>query len=169
MSFTIGYLLCYSNTLRFPRYHWFLPFAPLGTKTNVVSATLVASFFLIPHYFLLLRFLLQKPLAYFPIRGVLKGEHLFLPIPRLPDSIFSDPPFGCFSFCHFSQVNRFLSVELKNLQPPSLVVFPFLGSQCTKPLLMKSWFSNLLIPFLHHWVVDKDTSVIDHKLNDPLW
>ena len=44
----------------------------LGTKTNVVSATLVASPFLIFHNFLLLVFLPQKPPVDFPFWGVLK-------------------------------------------------------------------------------------------------
>lgn len=69
MSFTVGCLTFYSATLGFLRYHRFPSFAPLGTSTNVVPATLVAGPFLIPHYFLLLRFLLQKPLADFPVLG----------------------------------------------------------------------------------------------------
>ena len=101
LSFTIGCLLFYSDTLRFPRYHWFPPFALLGTITNVVSTTLVTSPFLIPHYFLLLRFLLQRPLANFPVLGVLEGWPLFLPFPSLLDSTFLDPTFGYFPFCHF--------------------------------------------------------------------
>ena len=43
----------YSVILRFSGYHWFPPFVPLDTRLNVVSATLVAGPFLIPHYLLL--------------------------------------------------------------------------------------------------------------------
>ena len=37
----------YSTFLGFLVYHWFPPFTVLGTRTNVVSATLVADHFLI--------------------------------------------------------------------------------------------------------------------------
>ena len=70
--FTVGCFPFYRAILGFLGYHWFPPFVPLGTRTNVVPTTLVASPFLIPHYFLLLGFLPQKHLANFPFWGVLK-------------------------------------------------------------------------------------------------
>ena len=60
MPFTVRCFPFYSAILGFPRYYWFLSFSPLGTRTNVVPTTFVVGPFLIPHYFLLLRFLLQK-------------------------------------------------------------------------------------------------------------
>ena len=69
MSFIVGCSFFYSVILGFPRYHRFPLFTPLGTRTNVVPTSLVAGPFLISHYFLLLRFLLQKPLVDFPILG----------------------------------------------------------------------------------------------------
>ena len=67
MPFTVGYPSFYSTILGFLGSHWFPLFAPVGTKTNVVSIALVAGPFLILHYFPLLRFPLQKPLANFLI------------------------------------------------------------------------------------------------------
>ena len=122
MSFTADCLPFYSVILRFLGYHWFPPFAPLGTKTNVVSATLVAGPFLILPYFLLLRFLLQKPLADFPVLRDPRRLTFVLSFSKASRFHFSDPPFGCFPFCHFFQVSWFLSVRLKDPQPPSFMV-----------------------------------------------
>ena len=69
MPFTVGCPSFYSVILGFLGYHWFPPFALLGTITNVVSTTLVAGPLLIPYYFLLLRFFLQKSLADFLVMG----------------------------------------------------------------------------------------------------
>ena len=55
----------YNVIIEFLGYYKFPPFAPLGTRTNVVLATLVAGPFLISHNFLLLVFLPQKSLADF--------------------------------------------------------------------------------------------------------
>jgi len=127
MPFTVGCPSFYSAILGFLGYHWFPLFTPLGTRTNVVSATLVAGPFLILHYFPLLRFPLQKSLADFPVLKGFRGLtfdlsfskasrfHLFRPT-------FLDPPFGCFPFCHFSQIGWFLSIRLKDPQPPSFMV-----------------------------------------------
>ena len=73
MPFTVGCFPFYSVILGFLRYHWFPLFALLGIRTNVVSATLVAGPFLIFHYFLLLRFPLQKSLLTFLFLGCPRG------------------------------------------------------------------------------------------------
>ena len=73
MPFTFGCIPFYSVILGFLRYHWFPLFALMGTRTNVVSTTLVAGPFLILHYFLLLRFPLQKTPADLPILGCPRG------------------------------------------------------------------------------------------------
>ena len=111
MPFTVSYFSFYSAILRFPGYHWFPLFVLLVTKTNVVLATLVAGSFLILHYFLLLRFLLRKSPADLPILGC--PRRLTFLLSRLLDSTFSDPTFGCFSLCHFSQVSWFFLARLK--------------------------------------------------------
>lgn len=67
--FTVGCFPFYNTILRFLKYHWFPLFALLGIRTNVVLAILVAGPFLILHYFLLFRFLLQKPPSDFPLLG----------------------------------------------------------------------------------------------------
>ena len=53
MIFTVGFPSFYSALLRFLVYQWFLflPLAALGIKTNVMSAILVASHFLISWLF----------------------------------------------------------------------------------------------------------------------
>ena len=73
MLFTVGCVPFYSVILGFLRYHWFPLFAFLGTRTNVVLATLVVGSFLILHYFLLLRFPLQKTPADLPVLGCPRG------------------------------------------------------------------------------------------------
>ena len=78
MLFTFGYFPFYGVILGFPRYYWFPQFAPLGTRTNVVLAKLVAGPFFISYYFLLLEFIPPKLLADFPFWGVLK-ELTFCP------------------------------------------------------------------------------------------
>ena len=140
---SVGCLFFYSVILGFLGYHWFPLSSLLGTRTNVVSnivsTTLVAGPFLILHYFPLLRFLIQKPLADFPFWEALERWPLIFPFPRPLDSTFSDPPFGCSPLCHFSQMGWFLSINLKDLQPPSFMVhlpgFPE-------------------VPTPHSWVVD---------------
>ena len=54
-------------------YHCFPPFVALGTRTNVVSATLMTGLFLIFSLFPLLMFPLQKSLANLPLLGSPKG------------------------------------------------------------------------------------------------
>ena len=73
MPFTVGCFPFYSVILGFLRYRWFPLFALLGIRTNVVLATLVAGPFLIFHYFLLLRFPLQKSLLTFLFLGCPRG------------------------------------------------------------------------------------------------
>ena len=46
--------------------------------------------------------------------GVLKGWPLIFLFPKLLDTTFSDLPFGCFSFCHFSWMVGFPSIKLKD-------------------------------------------------------
>ena len=122
MPFIVGCPSFYSVILGFLGYHWFPLFSLVDTKTNVVSAAMVAGPFLILHYFPLLRFPLQKPLADFLVLRGSRGLIFDLSFPRLLDFTFSDPPFGCFPFCQFSQMGWFLFIRLKDPQPPSFMV-----------------------------------------------
>ena len=161
MPFTVGYSPFYSATLGFLGYDWFLPFAPIDIRTNVVSTTLVADPFLILYYFFLLRFLLQKPLVDIPI---LEGSRRLTFVLSFSKAsrfhLFPDPPFGRFLFCHF-----FLSELIPFCQTKRSPTIFLYGSSSwvpwdTRPLLMSCWFPSLLIPFLHHWVADRDSSLL---------
>ena len=101
MPFTVGCFPFYSVILGFLEYHWFPLFTPLGTKTNVVSTTLVAGSFLILHGFPLLRFSLQKTPVDFPVLGVLKGYPLVFLFPRFLDSTFQTHLLAVFPFIIF--------------------------------------------------------------------
>ena len=140
VSFTIGYFLFYSVILGFLGYHRFPSFVVLGTITNVVLASLVANPFLIPHYFLLLRFLLQKPLVDFPILG---GPRRLVIVP----SFFKASRF------HFFKPTFWLH-SLLSLFPgeltPSLLGSSSWVPQGTRVLVHKYWFPSHLTPFLHH-------------------
>ena len=160
MPFIVDCLSIYSAILGLQGYHWFLPLALLGTRTNAALVTLVVGSFLILHYFPFLRFSLQKSLVDFPVLGGLEGWPLIFPFPGLLDSTFSDPPFNCFPFCHFSQVSWFLSVRLKDPQPPSFMVllpgFPEVPDPYSWVVGSQAFWSL----FLHHWVADKDISIL---------
>ena len=69
--------------------------------------------------------LFKSPWLTFPFWRVLEGWPLIFLFPRLLDSTFSDPPFNYFPFCHFSQMDWFLSIKLKDSQLSSFIVhFP---------------------------------------------
>ena len=153
MNFIVGSPSFYSAIIGFLVYHYFPPFAVMGTRTNVVLQHwwLVPSLF--SHYFLFLRFLLQKPLAKFPILGGSKGVTSNLSFPKTSRYHFLDQLFGCFTFCHFLQIGRFLSIKLKDPQPPSFMVHLRRFLEVPDPF---SWVagSQVFCPFLHHWVAD---------------
>ena len=108
--------------------------------------------------------------------GVLEGWLLFFPSPRLLDSTFLDPPFGFFSFCHFSQVSWFLSAKLKVSQPHSFIVllfgFPEVPAPCSwivgsqafwSPFCIIMWLIGTYLFFffvclgMPHWTVSIPT------------
>ena len=159
LSFTIGCLLFYSDTLGFPRYHWFPPFALLGTITNVVSATLVAGPLLIAYYFLLLRFFLQKSLADFLVMGGPRWLTFVL-------TFSMSSRFHLLAAFPFVIFPKWADSFLSGWKIPShlpwwfFFFFPSWVLQGTRPLLMNCWFLSLLIHFLHHWVANSDTSVL---------
>ena len=116
----------------------------LGTRTNVVSATLVISPFCISHNFLLLVFLPQKSPADFPLWGVFKELRPFFLQGLSP---FSDSTFGCFSSCHFSQVSWFLLARLEVFPTASLHGSSFWVPQGTGPLLTNCCFPSFRVFF----------------------
>ena len=130
-------------------YQWFPLFVPLGIRTNVVSATLVAGSFLILHYFSLLRFSFQKTSVDFPVLGGPKGLTFGLSFSKISRLHFSNPSFGCFPFCHFSQVGWFLPARLKDPQPPFFMIllpgFPEVLGRCSCIVGSQAFWS----PFLH--------------------
>ena len=159
MPFTIGCFPFYSVILGFLRYHWFSLFALLGIRTNVVSATLVAGPFLIFHYFILLRFPLQKSLLTFLFLGCPRGLTFGL-------SSFKAYRFHIFrpTFWLLFPLSFFPSELISSYQTKrSLATFLYGSSSWvplhTRPLLMSCWFARLLIPFLDHWVADRDISI----------
>ena len=126
----------YSAILGFFEYHWFPLFVPLGTRTNVVSATLVAGSFLILHYFPLLRFSLQKTPADFLVLGGPKGLTFGLFLSKASRLHFLEPSFGYFSPLSFFPSGLILSCQVER----SLVTFLHDSSSWvpwgTGPLLM---------------------------------
>ena len=158
MSFTIGCLPFYNAILGFLGYHWFSP--PLGIRTNVVSATLVVGPFLIFYYFLLLRFLLQKPLADFLVLGRSRRLTFVFSFSKASRFHFFRPIFWLLSLLSFlsSELIHFYQVER------SLATFLHGSSSWvpwdTRTLLMSCWFLSLLICFLHHWVADRDIFIL---------
>ena len=147
MPFIVGCFPFYSVILRFPGYHWFLPFAPLVTRTNVVPATLVASPFLIPHYFLLLGFLPQKPLANFPFWGVLK-ELTFGPSSfKASRSHLFKLNFWLYLPLSFFLSELILSCQIESFPATFLHGSSLWVSRGTSPFFMNCWFPSLLIPF----------------------
>ena len=82
---------------------------------------------------------------------------MFFPSSRLLDSTFSDPYFSLLSFFS-SELIPFYQAE----KSPSTFLH---GSSSwvprdNRPLLMSCWFLSLLIPFLHHWMADRDIFVM---------
>ena len=150
----------YSAILGLLEYHWFPLFVHLGTKTNVVSATLVAGSFLILHYFPLLRFSLQKTPIDFPVLGGPKGLTFGLFLSKASRLHFSKPSFGCFSPLSFSPSGLIPSCQAERFSATFLHGSSSWVPRGTRPLLMSCWFLSLLIPFLHHWVADRDISVL---------
>ena len=93
----------YSSFLGFLMYHWFPPFAALGTRTNVVLATLVTGLFLI--------FSLFSPFEVPPPPKSSQLTFLFWKVlradfqsslPKTSRCSFSDPPFWLLHLLSFS-------------------------------------------------------------------
>ena len=154
MPFTVGYSFFYSVILEFMGYHWSPPFAALGTKTNVVSATLVVGPFLVLHYFPFLRFPLQKPLADFLVLGGPRGltfDPSFSKTSRF--HIFRSTFWLVLPFVIFPKwADSFLSGwKILSLIPSWSIFLDSLRFQTSIHELLVLKSSD---PFLHHWVAD---------------
>ena len=121
---------------------------------------LVPSSFLIPHYFLLLRFLLQKPLADFPVLGGPRRLTFGLSFSKAFRFHFFRSTFWLLSLLSFfpSKLISFCHAE----RPPATFLGGFSSwvPLSTRPLLIGCSFPNLLIPFLHYWVANRDIFVL---------
>ena len=125
-----------------------------------MPASLVASLFLISHYFLLLGSLLQKPPADFPFLEVLKGWFFVLSFSKVSRfHFFQTHLLAAFPFVIFPRWADSFSIRPKDRKsPPFLVLHGF--PEVPRLLFISYWFLGLLTSFLHHWVANKDTSVL---------
>ena len=97
-----GFTPFYSTFLGFLVYHWFPQFAVLGTKTNVVSVTLVVGPFLIFSLFSLFEDPHQRSLADLPLLGGPKGWP-----PKLLNTTFQTHFLATLLFVIFSKLADF--------------------------------------------------------------
>ena len=125
-----------------------------------MSATLVAGLFLIVHYFLLLRFPLQKTPTDFLVLGCPKWLTFGL-------SFFKTSRFHLFrlNFWLPFLLSFFPSELIPSCQIESLPsCFPswffILGSSRYQPLAHELLFSKLSGSFLHHWMADRNVSIL---------
>ena len=142
----------YSVILGFLGYHWFPLFAPSRYQNQCcATTTLMANPFLIPHssfliIFFFLGFLLQKPLADFPVLGDPRRLTFVFSFSKALGSIFSDPPFGFFLFVIFPKwANSFLPGWKFPSHLPSW--FSFLCSPRYQPLVHELLVSKPSDPF----------------------
>ena len=134
MPFTAGYFPFYSAILGFLGYHWFPPFAPLDTRTNV--------------------------LANFPILEGPKRLAFVLSFSKASRFHFFKPTFWLLFLLSFfpGELIPFYQVEI--FPTTFLHGSSFWVPRGTSPLFMNCWFPSPLIPFLHYYVVDRDISIL---------
>ena len=125
-----------------------------------MSVTLVTGPFLIFHYFLLLRFPLQKFLLTFLFLGCPRGLTFGLSSFKASRFHIFRPTFWLLFPLSFFPSELIPSTRLKDSQPHSLMVFLPELPKVPGPLLLSCWFLSLLTPFLHHWVADRDLSIL---------
>ena len=124
MVFADGFLPFYSTFLGFLVYHWFPPFVALGTRTNVVSATLVASSFLIFSLFSHFEVSFQKVFSWpSPFGG--PRDWLLISFSKVSWEAFQNLSFGYLIFCLFS-LNRQIPPYQAKRSPTTF----FNGSPC---------------------------------------
>ena len=153
MVFADGFTPFYSTFLGFFVYHWVPPFVVLGTRTNVVLATLVAGPFLIFSLFSPFEDPPQKSLANLPLLGGPKGWPPILLFPKLLILLFR-PTFWLLYFLSFSLNGQipFCQVERSPItflhgQPPCI-------ARDTRLPLLKCWFLSHQ-SFFEPWVADE--------------
>ena len=92
--------------------------------------------------------------------GMSLESWLLVPLPsRLLNLTFSDSAFGCLSRCHFP---KWADSFLPGWKLPSHFSswFLFLGSPRYQPLVHELLVSKPSDSFLHHWVADRDISIL---------
>ena len=112
-----------------------------------MPAILVASPFLIPHYFLLLGFLLQKLIADFSFWGVLKELTFGLFSFKASRSHLFRLDFWLFFPLSFFPSELILSCQVESFLATFLHDSSFSVPRGTSPLFMHCWFPSLLIFF----------------------
>ena len=116
MVFADGFTPFYSTFLGFFVYHWVPPFVVLGTRTNVVLATLVAGPFLIFSLFSPFEDPPQKSLANLPLLGGPKGWPPILLFPKLLNTTFQTHFLAALLFVIFS---KWADFSLSNWKIPN--------------------------------------------------
>ena len=119
---------------------------------------LVSSLFLIIFFFWY--FFPKSLLLTFRSKVSLEGWPLISLPSRLLNLTFSDSAFGCLSFCHFSRVSWFHPCQLESFLSYFLSWFFFLDSSRYQPLVHELLVSKPSDSFLHHWVADRDISIL---------
>ena len=92
--------------------------------------------------------------------GVSLDSWLLVLLPsRLLNLTFSNSAFGCLSLCHFLKwADSFLPGWKLPSHSPSW--FLFLGSPRYQPLIHELLVPKPFDSFLHHWVADRDISIL---------
>ena len=171
MSFIVGCSFFYSVIIGFPRYHRFPPFTPLGTRTNVMPTSLVAGPFLISHYFLLLRFLLQKPLVDFPVLGGPRRLVFVLSFSKASSFQFFKPTFwlpSLLSFVLSELIPFLLGWKIASLLPSW---FFFMGSpkyqgSCSWVISSQAFW---LLFYIIGWLIETCLFLFLVSLGTPPW
>ena len=116
--------------------------------------------FLILHYSLLLRFLLQKSLSNFPVLGGPRRLTFVLSFSKASRFHFFIPTFWLLSLLSFFWIELIPFCQAERSQATFLHDSSSWVSWGTRPLVMSCWFPNPLTPFLHHWVAYRNISIL---------
>ena len=136
-------------------YHWFPPFTALGTRTNVVSTTLVASPYLIFSLFSLFEVpppTPKRPQLTFLFWEVLRVDFQYS-LPKASRCSFSNLPFWLLHLLSFSLNRQIPPCQVERSSATFLHGPPPCIPQGTKLLFMKCWFLNHQ-PFSEPWATN---------------
>ena len=146
ISFNIGRLFFYSDTLRFPRYHWF-PIYSLGYQNLCCVSNIGGWSF--PHCSLFSSFevLSSKASSWLSRSGGPRRLTFVLTLSRTSRFHLFRPTFWLLSLLSFFPIELIHFYQAKRSSATFLGSFSFPGYRGTRPLLMNCWFPSLLIPF----------------------